>query len=369
MFSQKLDVTEKSTIQIYHDAFLQHGGAEKVVVSWAKYLDCPIIAIAKGRKFSWTSDTNISEKAPFIQSHRMLQLLFPLIPLILKLLKFNNDDLRLVSTTGLAHYFGWRWKKRVIYMHSPSRWIWNKDEIERDLSTIVKFTMSVFRPFFKKYDISKIKDDDILIANSRATELRIREIYNKEARVIFPPVTALSLVSIPPAKVDVESVFFLAIGRLKAYKGFNEAMEACKLANVKLVLVGEGSSKFQSENVIGLGFVTAEELTWLYQNAQALIATGTEDFGLTPVEAALHGCPTLAYPRRGYFDSVRHRFSGEILTECSVHTMSVAIKKFTKSNYSQTNLKIFAEEFSIDTHMKKLVAAFSDDKFGGESKN
>jgi glycosyltransferase involved in cell wall biosynthesis len=363
MFSQKLDLTDQSTIKIYHDAFLQHGGAEKVAISWAKYLDCPIIAIAKGRKFSWTSDTMIFEKAPFIQSHKMLQFLFPLIPLILKLLKFNNDDLRLVSTTGLAHYFGGSWKKRVIYMHSPSRWIWNEDEIERDLSSIVKFTMSMFRPFFRKYDLSKIKDDDILIANSRATKLRIQEIYNKEALVVFPPITASSLVSIPPAKVGVESIFFLAIGRLKAYKGFNEAIEACKLANVKLVLVGEGSSKFQSENVIGLGFVTEEELTWLYQNAQALIATGAEDFGLTPVEAALHGCPTLAYPRRGYLDSVRHRFTGEILTECSVNTMSVAIKNFAKTDYSQTNLKIFAEEFSIDTHMKKLVAAFSDDKF------
>ena len=152
-------MVKASTIRIYHDALLQHGGAEKVALSWAKHLDIPLVTFAKGKNFSWTSKTSIIAKVPFIQSHKMLQFLFPVIPAILKFIKFDVDDLRLVSTTGLAHYFGGNWRKRVIYMHSPSRWIWNQDEIEKDLSPIVKITMSLLRPFFKKYDLSKIKAD------------------------------------------------------------------------------------------------------------------------------------------------------------------------------------------------------------------
>jgi len=105
MLSQKLDLTDQSTIKIYHDAFLQHGGAEKVAISWSKYLDCPIIAIAKGRKFSWTSDAMIFEKAPFIQSHKMLQFLFPLIPLILKLLKFGFPLFTMRSFSSLIFFY------------------------------------------------------------------------------------------------------------------------------------------------------------------------------------------------------------------------------------------------------------------------
>ena len=353
---------EKTKIQIYHDAFLQHGGAEKVALSWAEYLDCSIVTLAKKDDFSWTGNKDIFEKAPYIKNHRMLQLFFPAIPLILKIMKFDEDHLRLVSTTGLAHYFGGRWNKRIIYMHSPSRWIWNQNEIKRDLSSITKFIMSALRPFFKKYDLSKIRDSDILIANSRATASRILEIYKKEVPVIFPPVTMPKSIPVRPTRVDVNSVFFLAIGRKKSYKGFDEAIEACRLASVKLVLVGEGSSEYQSQNVLGLGFVSVEELVWLYQNAQALIATGSEDFGLTPVEAALHGCPTLAYPRRGYFDSVRNGISGRILTECSIKAMSSAISNFEKSNYSEINLKNYAAEFSINSHMEQLLAYFIDKK-------
>lgn len=347
-------------ISIYHDALLQHGGAEKVAISWAKNLNCPLVTFARGKHFSWASETVAIVKVPWIQNHKMLQFVFPIIPVILKFIKFDFDDLRLVSTTGLAHYFGGNWRKRVIYMHSPARWIWNHEEIEKDLNPFIRIIMSLLRPLFKKYDLSKLKDNDIVVANSRATAQRIREIYNREAQVIYPPVSDLKLIPNPPENFDLESVFFLSIGRRKTYKGFSEAIEACKLAKVKLVLVGEGSLDLGSENVLGLGFVSAEELAWLYKNAQALIATGSEDFGLTPVEAALHGCPTLAYPRRGYFDSVRHGVSGQIVNETSIQAMSSAISEFAKSDYNENRLKDFADEFSIESHMKKILAAFSE---------
>lgn len=360
-------MVDLSRIVIYHDAFLQHGGAEKVALEWAAHLHCPVVTLAKSKYFFWESDNVIISKLPFIQTHRVLRILFPAIPVILKILKFESDELRLVSTTGLAHYFGGGWKHRIVYMHSPSRWIWNKEEIEKDFGLLTKIVMSFFRPIFKRYDRKKLHNQDILIANSRATASRIEQIYKRKAPVIFPPVSMKILQPIKPKGLDQDCVFFLSIGRRKSYKGFSDAIDACSRANVKLVLVGEGSSIYQSNSIFGLGYVTSEELSWLFQNAQALLATGSEDFGLTPVEAAMNGCPTLAYPRRGYFDSVRNGVSGEILPECSVAAMSLAIKKFSKHRFKDDQMKAFAAEFSIDTHVVKLLKVFSEFKIEKES--
>ena len=44
------------------------------------------------------------------------------------------------------------------------------------------------------------------------------------------------------------------------------------------------------------------ELRWLYSHCRALVAPSYEDFGLTPVEAASFGKPTVALRAGGYLD-------------------------------------------------------------------
>ena len=53
-------------------------------------------------------------------------------------------------------------------------------------------------------------------------------------------------------------------------------------------------------NIDLLGNVDDCELRWLYEHSRALIAPALEDYGLTPLEAASFGTPTLALKKGGY---------------------------------------------------------------------
>jgi glycosyltransferase involved in cell wall biosynthesis len=53
-----------------------------------------------------------------------------------------------------------------------------------------------------------------------------------------------------------------------------------------------------------LGQVSDAELPELYRNARALVFTGEEDFGLTPLEAQACGRPVIALARGGALETV-----------------------------------------------------------------
>lgn len=46
------------------------------------------------------------------------------------------------------------------------------------------------------------------------------------------------------------------------------------------------------------------QMRWAYARADALIAPSHEDFGLTPLEAAAFGVPTVALRGGGYLDTI-----------------------------------------------------------------
>jgi glycosyltransferase involved in cell wall biosynthesis len=172
--------------------------------------------------------------------------------------------------------------------------------------------------------------------------------------VVFPPVEML--------RSDIKKVllpshfekFFLQVGRVRGYKGHNFLIEVFKDSKYKLILVGEGTEKIQENSILGLGFVSEAELAWLYESAQALLAVSKEDFGLTPVEAAIHGCPTIAFKQNGYLDSVREGINGVYVAPDNVLSMKKAIANHDRSKYELADIQKFAREFSLKKHISIL---------------
>jgi glycosyltransferase involved in cell wall biosynthesis len=343
---------------VYHDALLQNGGAEKVALLWAKKFGFPITVLAWNMTKPINNEIVPRVMIKWIKSQRILEWIFPLLPAVLPFLKRETEIVRLVSTTGMAHHFKGYWQKRILYIHSPARWIWDAESFNLGRKRSQVAFANLLRPFFKYYDRKSIKEDDILLVNSYATREKVKRAYNRDSQVLFPPVAKFTgTVRKIPLPKNYEQ-FFLQVGRVRGYKGYDFLLDVFKDSGFRLIMVGEGTEKIQNESILGLGFVSECELAWLYESAQALLGVSKEDFGLTPVEAAFYGCPTIAFKQNGYLDSVRDGISGQYLVPNDVGIMKKALAEFDRSKYNSIKMLEFAKEFSPENHMSKLEKYF-----------
>ena len=99
-------------------------------------------------------------------------------------------------------------------------------------------------------------------------------------------------------------------------------------------------------NIDLLGNVNDRELSWLYKHSRALIAPAYEDYGLTPLEAASFGKPTLALRNGGYLDTVSEGTSGFFFEDLSVRSISGAIDKLSENQLRSDEIREHASRFS-----------------------
>ncbi len=344
----------KKSMHIYHDALLQKGGAEQVAGMWASAFNEELNVLATSKRNLSALDFSVKVVIPWIRSQRLLEWLYPFLPLLYLFLKRQSSEIRLVSTTGVAHQIPGKWKKRILYIHSPARWIWDKESFDLNRRRSEIILANALRPLFKIYDRKSIRSDDILIANSNATRIKVAKAYSRESIVLFPPITNKSLTA---KKIDLPpnfSKFFLHVGRVRGYKGLDFLFDAFRLDDLKLVMVGESTEKFSTDSILGLGYVESAELRWLYESAQALVAVSKEDFGLTPIEASFYGCPTIAFKHLGYLDSVKEGVSGVYVNPNDIGDFHLKLSNHQRNNYSEHLMKDFANQFSVESHVTRL---------------
>jgi len=344
----------KSTVHVFHDAFLQNGGAENVAGLWAQSFGAELTVLAKSKRATNQAGHKINVIFRWIRTQKSLELLYPFLPFAYLFIRAKKDEIRLVSTTGIAHQIPGRWGKRVLYVHSPARWIWDKESFDMGRSGVQILAANLLRGLFKIYDRKCIREGDVILVNSNATRQKVFDAYSRDAQVLFPPVAQRSK---KPKEIQLPrefNKFFLHVGRVRGYKGFEFLFDAFNSSGHKLVLVGEATEKFKTASILGLGFVSDPELQWLYEKAQGLIAVSREDFGLTPVEAASYGCPTIAFRHLGYLDSVKEGVTGEYVIPNDLEDFTRIINSHNKARYSKIEMLRFANHFSPDTHIENL---------------
>jgi glycosyltransferase involved in cell wall biosynthesis len=114
----------------------------------------------------------------------------------------------------------------------------------------------------------------------------------------------------------LEPGYFLCIARLLPYKNVQVVAEAVGLVpGARLVIVGDGPARSDIETVAGpnvrfLGQVDDATLRWLYRNSVALVSASFEDYGLTPLEAACFGRPSVVLRSGGFLDTVVDGLTG-----------------------------------------------------------
>ena len=107
-------------------------------------------------------------------------------------------------------------------------------------------------------------------------------------------------------------------------------------------------------NIELLGNVNDRELCWLYRSSRALIAPAYEDYGLTPLEAASFGKPTLALRKGGYLETVSEGRSGYFFEDLNVGSISGAIDKLSENPLDSDEIREHAARFSEERFASTL---------------
>jgi glycosyltransferase involved in cell wall biosynthesis len=160
-----------------------------------------------------------------------------------------------------------------------------------------------------------------LVANSRYTAHRLRELYGREADAIVYPGVDLTLFT--PGRA-AEPAYAISVGRLSAEKGIDRLLELWRdIPDLPLIIVGPGSPEEMRtlrarapNHVIFRGPLVGTELADAYREAAVAVFTPHgEEFGLAPLEAMASGLPVLAWREGGLQESIVDGESGFLVSD------------------------------------------------------
>jgi glycosyltransferase involved in cell wall biosynthesis len=199
------------------------------------------------------------------------------------------------------------------------------------------------------------------ISESTGADLAHRGVPQDRIRVIHPGVD--SQLHVPAPELRSKTPSFLYLGRLKRYKGVEVAIRALGVArrtrpDLILDIAGNGDDRRRLTAIardLGLdqavhfhGFVSESEKLRLLQSTWAnLFPSPKEGWGITIVEAAACGTPSLASDSPGLRDSVRHGQTGYLIPHGDVNALADRMLELAASPELVTSLgsrgRAFAE--------------------------
>lgn len=348
-------------VVLAHDYFLQMGGAERVAASWMTHYNESAIhtmAYSPEKTFSTVDSRRVRAKlqGPFWGNH--LHKLLPLLPYLASSVTVSEADVAVVSTSGWAHQFNYE-IPTLAYVHSPARWLYAADDYRLGLSRIPKAGLQLSSSYLETRDKPAMRRMDYVLSNSKVTQERVWKAYGRDSLVLSPPVTALNAVPTQPP-VPLPERFLLIVARNRGYKRLDAAAKVARNSGRSLVIIGSGTEELNDPkaSVYGLGRTSDGELKWLYQNADALLATAREDFGLTVLEANLEGTPVVAIPAGGYLETVESGTNGILAATESIDSFGPAL--LDALSIPPNSCRSWAEKFSFENHVAKLEEAIED---------
>jgi glycosyltransferase involved in cell wall biosynthesis len=200
------------------------------------------------------------------------------------------------------------------------------------------------------------------VAISRHIVDRIRRAYDRPADVIYPPVDVQRF-EVAEAVDD----YYLVVGALVPYKRIDLAVGAANRLGRRLLIAGTGPEETRLRALAGptvsfVGWRSDAEIARLYARCRALIFPAVEDFGITPLEAAAAGRPTIALARGGALETMVGLDSAEapptavFFPEQSVDALAAAIARFERvaDRFDGKALRARAESFDRPVFKQKL---------------
>jgi glycosyltransferase involved in cell wall biosynthesis len=318
---------------LVHEWIAQAGGSENVLQAMAEtFPDAEVRCL-------WNDSTGRFDAARVSESwlartplRRSKALALPLMPATWRRLPYRGYEWALISSHAFAHHARFRGApdgfRRMVYVHTPARYIWNREYDARGNNPIARLVSHALRPL----DRRRANEGAEFAANSAFVRRRIQVAWGVDARVIHPPVNVELIQSVPDWSQQLEPAeqaqldalpdgFVLGASRLIPYKRLQDVIKVGEATGRPVVLAGRGPSQPDLEAAaaaaaVAVRFVRASSealLYALYQRTALFAFPAVEDFGIMPIEAMAAGAPVLGQSEGGVAESVVPGVTGALI--------------------------------------------------------
>lgn len=356
-------------VALVHDYLTQRGGAERVILALAEAFPAAPIYTSLYRPEGTfpefrSCDIRVSALNSVPVFRRQHRLALPLFAPVFSATRVDAG-VTVCSSSGWSHGASVTGRK-VVYCHAPARWLYQRERYLSGMSRSVGLALRALGPSLRRWDRHAAASADRYLVNSRFIKEQVAAIYGIDAEVVYPPVAFdPSGPQLPAGGVDPG--FFLCVSRLLAYKNVAAVTAAFRrLPDQRLVVVGDGPMAAELKatapaNVSFMGTVDDARLRWFYLNCQALIAASYEDFGLTPIEAAACGRPTVALRWGGFLDTIVPGTSGVFFDQPEPESVACAVEELAARSWDPEHLRAHAEGFSTARFVTRLQGVVGEE--------
>lgn len=363
-------------VAIVHDWLVNYGGAERVVEQMLKmYPDADIYTLVYDKKKMGKIFPEEKVHPSFIQkipkATKLYTKFLSLMPKAFESFDLTSYDLVIASSSSCA--------KGVItspntafvaYIHSPMRYAWDLYyDYFMNAGILTRFFMKRQMPAIRQWDFLSSQRINTLVANSSYIKKRIKKFWNRDSKVIFPPVDVDRL---SPNNLPAED-FYVVFSRFVSYKRVDLAIKACGQLGKKLIVIGSGSqeselktlaSKYRKADIKFTGRINDEEVKVYLQKCRAMIFSAEEDFGIIPVECQACGRPVIAFGKGGALETVKENTTGIFFQEQNEESLKEAIVRFEKlegeGTFKTSVIVEHAQKFSAERFRRELQAVIDE---------
>jgi glycosyltransferase involved in cell wall biosynthesis len=296
----------------------------------------------------------------------------PLFPLAVEQFDLDRFDL-VISTSHCAVKSIVRTgrARHLCYCHTPMRYVWDQRDAYFGPARVGRVPSVLLRPILAglaRWDAATADRVDRYLANSQHVARRIHQYYNRRASVVYPPVDTAFYQ--PDGSTSAGGA--LVVSALVPYKRVEVAIEACRQVGVPLRIVGQGPELPRLRQLAGpgvqfLGSLTDEEIRAAYRQAQLVLLTGEEDFGIVPLEAQACGRPVVALARGGALETVVDGVTGVLVSDGSADGFAEGLRRALGEGFDSRAIRRHAEGFGrerfgdqFDAAVEAILAAPAD---------
>ena len=354
------------SVALVHEWFAATGGSENVFVAISEILPHAKGFVlwrepdaVRGQRFqeSWLGRTPLRRTKP---------LALPVMPLAWRTLTRERFDVVISSSHAFAHTVrvgSCPDTRYLSYVHSPARYVWSPDFDGRGGNPL----LGLPRKALQAVDVRLSRHVHSYAANSTEVRARLRHFWQRDARVIHPPVDVAYFAAAPAPVRAQERRYLLGVGRWIPYKNFDLIIAIADAARAPLVIAGSGPGEAALRRAAARVSVpvtfehrpTRERLRELYWGARALVFPVHEDFGIIPVEAQACGTPVVGIRRGGLLETVVDGDTGALVDGLDPQRYTAALRRTDTLDHARIAAHAWA--FSAEVFRAKVAALLTEE--------
>lgn len=368
-------------IAFVYDRINKWGGVESLLLALHQiWPEAPFYtSVYDSQTASWANDLEVKtswlQNWPLVRTHHEL---YPwLMPVAFETFDFSSFDVVVSITSAEAKSVltkpetlhvcycltptRYLWSHHCQYVNQPGLGVWSK---------LAQAGLELFKKPLQKWDLTASFRPDYYLSISKTVQKRVKKYYQQDSEIIYPGIDFKRFKKPSHPKYYIQNTkYYLVVSRLVSYKNIDLAIEVANQLALNLKIIGIGKDEVRLKSLAGptiefLGFVPEGKLVKYYQQAEALIMPGEEDFGLISLEAQALGTPIIALKKGGATETVVSEKTGLFFDQPSVDDLKSALEKFNKMSFSKRACIKNANKYNIDTFkykFKKKVEALWED--------